>query len=184
MRPDFTCLTRGAGGGRACLIQESLKRGYLQYVCFVSRLSRVYMNPAWLPSGTWSDKKGKLCFIYPRSRLRIWSRETGSAVPSRVSSPVLHTQAVSSAYSRDSCRFPQTPRRIPPIVTGLVPNLSGHAIACRWSSLHKCPVTVIHCYPPCVLCVFSSHPFWTSSGRTSRGHTGGRSHRRKVTQDF
>ena len=27
----------------------------------------------------------KFFFPYPRSRLRIWSRETGSAVPSRVS---------------------------------------------------------------------------------------------------
>ena len=29
--------------------------------------------------------RGKLIFPCPRSRLRIWSRETGSAVPSRVS---------------------------------------------------------------------------------------------------
>ena len=36
-----------------------------------------------------------------RPRLRICSRETGSAVPSRVSPLVLHTQAGSGAYSRD-----------------------------------------------------------------------------------
>ena len=30
-------------------------------------------------------KKGKCIFPCPRSRLRIWSRETGSAVPSSVS---------------------------------------------------------------------------------------------------
>ena len=29
--------------------------------------------------------RGKSIFLYPRSRLRIWSRETGSEVPSRVS---------------------------------------------------------------------------------------------------
>ena len=32
-----------------------------------------------------SAEKGKLIFSCPRSRLRIWSRETGSAVPSRLS---------------------------------------------------------------------------------------------------
>ena len=37
----------------------------------------------------------------PRSRLRIWSRETGSAVPPRVSLLILHTQAASGSYSRD-----------------------------------------------------------------------------------
>ena len=44
----------------------------------------------------------------PRSRLRIWSREKGSAVPSRVSPLNLHTQAEEyGAYSRDSSRFPR-----------------------------------------------------------------------------
>ena len=40
------------------------------------------------------------------------------------------------------------------------------------------------------MCVFSSHPFWTSSSldvpagvTQEEGHTGGRSHRRKVTQE-
>ena len=39
-------------------------------------------------------------FPCPRSRHRIWSRETGSAVPSRVSPLILHAQAESGAYSR------------------------------------------------------------------------------------
>ena len=38
-------------------------------------------------------------------RLRIWSRETGSAVPSRASLFILHTEAEPGAYSRDSSRF-------------------------------------------------------------------------------
>ena len=47
-------------------------------------------------SCSWSAEQGKLCFFpCPRSRLRIWSRETGSAVPSRVSPLILHTQAES-----------------------------------------------------------------------------------------
>ena len=52
----------------------------------------------------------------------------------------LNTQAESGAYSRDSSRFP---RRfpfylfIPPYAIGLVPNLSGHAIAHRWRPLPR-----------------------------------------------
>ena len=41
----------------------------------------------------------------PRTRLRTWSREKGSAVPSRVSLLILHTQAESGAHSRDSSPF-------------------------------------------------------------------------------
>ena len=37
--------------------------------------------------------------LWPRSRLRIWSRETDSAVPSRVSPVILQTQTESGAYS-------------------------------------------------------------------------------------
>ena len=40
----------------------------------------------WLPqSYSWSAEQGKFTFPCSRSRLRIWSRETGSAVPSCVS---------------------------------------------------------------------------------------------------
>ena len=45
-------------------------------------------------------KKGKNIFPCPRSRLRVWSRETGSAIPSRVSPLILHAQAESGAYPR------------------------------------------------------------------------------------
>ena len=38
---------------------------------------------------------------------RIWFRETGLAVPPRVSLLILHTQAESGAYLRDSSRCPQ-----------------------------------------------------------------------------
>ena len=46
-------------------------------------------------------------FLCLRSRLKICSRETGSAVLSHVSLLLLHTQAESGAYSRDSSRFPR-----------------------------------------------------------------------------
>ena len=50
-----------------------------------------------------SQLKQEKCFVScPRSRLRIWSRETGSAVTSRVSPLILHTEADSGVYSRDS----------------------------------------------------------------------------------
>ena len=49
----------------------------------------------------------KLIFPCPRMCLRIWSRETGLAVPSRVSLFILHTKAEFGAYLRDSSRVPQ-----------------------------------------------------------------------------
>ena len=76
-------------------------------------------------------------FPCPHSRLRIWSRETGSAVPSCVSLLILNTQAEYGAYLRDSSRFPRRRPFIyfkPPYAIGSVPSLSGHAIAYRWRS--------------------------------------------------
>ena len=55
-------------------------------------------------------------FTSPCWRLGFWSRETGSAVPSRVSLFILHTQAEPGSYSRDSSRFP---RRRPFIYTAI-----------------------------------------------------------------
>ena len=88
----------------------------------------------------WSAEQGKLIFPCPRSRLRIWSRETGSAVPSRVSLPILYTQAESGAHSRNSSRL----TRGRPFIylralcaIGSVPTFSGHAIAYRWRSPPK-----------------------------------------------
>ena len=50
-------------------------------------------------------EQGKSISPCPRTRLRIWSRETGSAVPSHVSLLILHTQpGLFGAYSRDSSR--------------------------------------------------------------------------------
>ena len=46
-------------------------------------------------------------FPCPRSPLRIWFREMGLVVPSRVSLLILNIQDESGAYSRDSSRFPR-----------------------------------------------------------------------------
>ena len=43
-------------------------------------------------------KRENAFFLSPRSGLRIWSRETGSAVPYRVRPIILYTQAESGAY--------------------------------------------------------------------------------------
>ena len=52
-------------------------------------------------------EQGKRILPCPRSRLRIWSRETGSAVPSGVGLLISTLQAESSAYLRDSSRVPR-----------------------------------------------------------------------------
>ena len=57
----------------------------------VTYLARVWINRVRLPANPARGQlaeQGKLIFPCPRSRLRIWSRETGSAVPSRVSLPI------------------------------------------------------------------------------------------------
>ena len=54
-----------------------------------------------------SAEQGENIFLCPRSRLRNWSRETGSAVPSRVSLLISIQKAKSGAYLRDSSRVPR-----------------------------------------------------------------------------
>ena len=78
------------------------------YVCMVAHIARVRINRVRLPTCTWSAEQEKRIVSCPRSRLRIWSRETGLAVPSRVSLLVyIHTQAESGVYLRDSSRVPR-----------------------------------------------------------------------------
>ena len=81
----------------------------------VTALSAEYGSTGYgCQSRSWSAEQGNFFFLCPRLHLRIWSRETGSAVPSRVSLPILHTQAESGAYSMNSSRFP---RRNPHVYT-------------------------------------------------------------------
>ena len=74
-------------------------------------------------------------FPCPRSRLRIWYRETGSAVPSRVSL-LISTLRLNLVLAYG----------IPPefrggvylyVSIGSVPSLSGQAIAYQWRSLPR-----------------------------------------------
>ena len=103
------------------------------YMCVWTSLSADWASTGYgYQSRLWSAEQGKRNFPCPRSRLRVWSRELGSAVPSRVSPLVLHTQAESGAYLRDytsPSRFPLLFPLEPPCAIGLVPSLSGHSIA-------------------------------------------------------
>ena len=81
----------------------------------------------------------KFIFPCPRSCLRIWSRETGSVIPSRVSLLIsIHRLNLVLTYG------------IPPkfrggvhlfihnrYAIGSVPSVSGHAITYRWRSLPR-----------------------------------------------
>ena len=79
-------------------------------------------------------------FSCPRSRVRIWFRVTGLAVPSLVSLLILYTNAESGAYEygippefRGGVHiFLPAPHTI-----GSVPSLSGHVIAYRLRSLPR-----------------------------------------------
>ena len=81
--------------------------------------------------------KAMSIFPCPRSRLRIWSRETGR--PSRPASAcsfsilrlnLVLTRGILIAF-RGGIHF----YIIPPCAIGSVPSLSGHAIAYRWRLL-------------------------------------------------
>ena len=98
-------------------------------------------------------------FPRPRSRVRIWSRETGSAVPSRVSLLILHSQAASGEYSRPSFRFPRrrhSPFMKPPYAIGLsrASNLLRLNKGCPAPSLRYFPSR----YANCFCCFRTVHP--------------------------
>ena len=67
------------------------------YLCFcvryVYQLEQSVDQPGMVAhSWSWSTEQGICLFTCPRSRLRTWSRETGSAVPSRDSPLFIHSQ--------------------------------------------------------------------------------------------
>ena len=77
---------------------------YSQRIQQILDRSDIFANPAL----------GQLnsCFFFPfsRSRLKIWSRETGSVVPFRISPLILHTQAESDwlmVLTHGLSRFPR-----------------------------------------------------------------------------
>ena len=144
--------------------------------------------------------RGTYYFSCLRSRLRIWSRETGLAVPLRVSPLILRSRADPGAYLlRSFSRFPR--RRHSPFIylyrqppsgqsrVDEVTQLRTDGVHCResagagpvdlkegsftnWSGLFR-----FH-HEPILLCC-CCHPIYSgrqTCGCTSRGHTGGRPH--------
>ena len=86
------------------------------------------------PARSQLNRENEYSPVLVRACLRIWSRETGSAVPSRVSL-LIHTQTEYCAYLWDSSHVPWRHPSIhfkPLYAIGSVPSLSGHAIAYRW----------------------------------------------------
>ena len=103
------------------------------YHCMMTsqaRTSKKVANPALLVVVSCEHENGFLpC---PRLHLNIWPRETGSAVPSRVS-PLRLNRVLTDFYHFFPLRRPYTILRrkyIPSTAIRPVPSQSGHAINC------------------------------------------------------
>ena len=131
------CLSISAWRLCKCTVYRCVFSSKLYY-CWSSHIAKVWNNRVVRQSCSWSAEQEKGIFSCPCSRPRIWSCETGPAVPSRVSLLILHIQAESGAYSRDSSRLP--PWR--PFIYAanrhrVSPEFIGHALAHRWCSLPR-----------------------------------------------
>ena len=95
--------------------------------------------------------KGECIFPCPRLRQRVWSRETGSAVPSRVvvSPYILDTQAESGAYSRIPLSFLLIPLSFP---RRWRPSIPSRAI---WSPLNNVALLISRIWGRGVCCMSS-----------------------------
>lgn len=85
----------------------------------------------------WSDgqEKWNQCFpCCPSKRLRNWSHEVVSAIPSHISPLILHTRGESGAYLRDSTLYFSFPLYLFVSIKTIMPQtliLSGHTIVHR-----------------------------------------------------
>ena len=96
-------------------------------------------EPGTVPNPARGQLNWKKCvFLFFPFAPDNWSREAGWVVPSRVSVLILHTQAESGDFSRDSSRFPRRRPFIYTVIRHRVnTELSGHAIAYQWRSLPR-----------------------------------------------
>ena len=99
--------------------------------------SRVWINRVRLPILLVVNCTEKIIFPCPRACLRIWSRETGSAVPSRVSLLISILRLNLVLTYGIPPEFRSGVHMKPPYATGSVPSLSGHTITYRWRSLPR-----------------------------------------------
>ena len=87
------------------------------------------------------NRKNEYFPVRVRSCLRIWSRERGSAVPSRVSLLIsilrLNLVLILTGFLEFRGGAPLFIIYKPPYVIGPVRSLSRHAIAYRWRSLPR-----------------------------------------------
>ena len=97
------------------------------YACVVIKLKQSTNQPEGCQSCS-HDQLTREEISCPRSCLKIWFRETGLAVPSRVSLLILYTNAESGAYPKDSSQCPQ---RCPFIFTTLHHRASHNFIGSR-----------------------------------------------------
>ena len=79
---------------------------YKTYTCMCGHDIQQSTNQLRKAANPVYDQMNRGKFPCPRSRLRIWFRETGLAVPSLISLLILYTNAESGAYSRYSSRIP------------------------------------------------------------------------------
>ena len=108
------------------------------YVCMVITYSRVWINRVRLPILLVVSWTAKIIFPCPCACLRIWSREAGSAVPSRISLLIsilrLKLVLILTGFLPSSAAASIMK---PPYAIGSVPSLSGHTNAYRWRSLPR-----------------------------------------------
>ena len=83
------------------LLDDGVWSGYVWSVLSAEYGSTEMVGNPARPGGM----ERRIMFPFPRSRLRILSSETGSAVPSCASLLILHAHAKSRSYSRDSSDF-------------------------------------------------------------------------------
>ena len=110
------------------------------YVCMVITYSRVWINRVRLPINPARGQmnREKNIPLSPCVPENLVSRDGFSHPVPRQPAHLHTTQAESGAYLRDSSRVPRRrPFMKPPYAIGLVPSLSGRAIAYRWRSLPR-----------------------------------------------
>ena len=136
--PFYSKIVRDIGYKRGCVtiiigsltLNPGLDRSTQLCIC-----GHTYSKSMDQPGKVANPARGQLNFPCPRSRLRIWSCETGSAVPSRISLLIsilrlnlVVTHGIPLDFRGGVSLFK------PPYAIGSVPNLSCHAIAFRWRS--------------------------------------------------
>ena len=118
----------------------------------IIQFGQPFQRSMYQPGMVAKPSRGQLnrqtCFFSRlRSFLRLWSRETGSAVPSRVSQLILHTQAESSIINHQSSIWCLLKAFLPLSATASIYTVNRHRVSpefiesrnyvYRWRSLPR-----------------------------------------------